>query len=243
MKTKSRKKAIEWRSIQVDVAKIKPTPGNFKLKTEDGLARFRTSIESYGMAGTVILNADLTLIDGNTRWEKAKELGQKKIWASVPDRQLTSKEFTEFAAMYDYARAGEVDLKRIQDELGTTDSFFKKWGMELPEVAAAKLAELEAKEGVVNPTVRKGIEKEKAREIQLRPISLLFTVEEANEFLTLAEGLYTRLGKDNVTDVALHNMREAKARGDKRSKVTSITDLAMEQMRKAGKATTKAKRK
>lgn len=200
MKTKV--KTIKWKAIEVEVSKIKPTPNNFKLKTEDGTARFKTSVESYGLAGTVILNSDFTLIHGNTRVDKAKELGQKKIWASMPDRKLTLKEFTEFAAMYDMARAGEVDILRIKEELGTTDSFFKKWGMDVPEVALAKLAEMEEKEAVVNPTGSRKIAEE-AKEIPLRPITLLFTAEEAKRYLEMAELLYKIFKVDNVTDLSM----------------------------------------
>ncbi len=202
-------KTIKWKAIEVEVSKIKPTPNNFKLKTEDGTARFKTSVDSYGLAGTVILNADFTLIDGNTRVDKAKELGQKKIWASMPDRKLTLKEFTEFAAMYDMARAGEVDILRIKEELGTTDSFFKKWGMDVPEVALAKLAAMEEKEAVVNPTSKRAIA-ETAKEIPLRPITLLFTAEEAKRFLEMAEAMYKRFKTDNVTDLAMKVMEYVK---------------------------------
>lgn len=196
------KKTIKWKSIEVPIAKIKPTPNNFKLKTEEGTARFKTSVESYGLAGTVVINTDYTLIDGNTRLEKAKVLGHKKIWVSIPDRKLTVKEFNEFSAMYDMARAGEVDVLRIREELGTTASFFKKWGMDMPEVALSKLAELEKNEAVVNPTASRKIP-DKAKEIQLRPIALLFTVEESVEYISIAEGLFKRFKVDNVTDLAM----------------------------------------
>lgn len=202
-------KPIKWKAVEVELSKIKPTPNNFKLKTEDGTARFKTSVDSYGLAGVVILNKDFTLIDGNTRVEKARQMGWKKIGASMPDRLLTPKEFTEFAAMYDMARAGEVDILRIREELGTTESFFKKWGMELPEKALAKLAEMEKNEAVVNPTASRKIP-EKAQNIALRPISLLYTAEEANEFLNIAESLYNKYKVDNVTDLCMALVKQAK---------------------------------
>jgi hypothetical protein len=195
------KNQIKWKAIEVLVAKIKPTPNNFKLKTEDGSARFKTSVDQYGLAGSVILNADYTLIDGNTRVEKAKELGHKKIWASMPDRKLTPKEFTEFAAMYDMARAGEVDINRIKEELGTTSAFFKKWGMDIPMSAEKALEKLEAAEGSIKPN--ENGKKVEAKEISLRPISLLFTAEQSEEFIRIAESLYVRFKTDNVTDLAL----------------------------------------
>lgn len=191
-------KQIKWKAVEVLISKIKPTPNNFKLKTEDGLARFKHSVESYGLAGVVILNTDYTLIDGNTRVEKAKELGEKKIWASIPDRKLTPKEFTEFAAMYDFAKAGEVDIERIKDELGTTESFFKSWGVDIPMKAQEKLKELEQQKIVGR--VKK---EEQFKELNYRPITLSFTNTESDEYIKLAESLYKHFQTDNVTDLSL----------------------------------------
>lgn len=202
-------KGITWKVVRVPVSKIKPTPNNYKLKTEDGTARFNTSIKKYGLAGAVILNADFTLIDGNTRWEKAKELKEKTIDASMPSRKLTPKEFQEFSAMYDMARAGEVDVLRIKEELGTSKDFFKTWGFELPKTALNKLAELEANEAVVNPTASRKIAPE-AREIPLRQVNLLFTAEEAEKFLNAAESIYQKFKVDNVTDLCMKLVIAAK---------------------------------
>lgn len=198
-------KPIKWKTVSVPVSKIKPTPNNFKLKTEDGTARFNTSVEKYGLAGAVILNADFTLIDGNNRWQKAKEQGLKNIDASMPDRKLTPKEFTEFAAMYDMARAGEVDVLRIKQELGTTASFFKDWGFEMPKASLDKLAELEKNEAIINPMAKKS--KEETKEVETSRITLIFTPEEAREYLQLAESLYAKFKVDNVTDLSLKALR------------------------------------
>lgn len=204
-----KKSNIEWRSRQVLVSVIKPTPNNFKLRTEEGLSRFKTSVKNFGRAGTVILNYDFTLIDGNTRWEGAKEANEKRIWASLPSRQLTPKEFREMSALFDLARAGEVDVLRIKEELGVTKDFFKQWGFDMPTTALNKLAELEANEAVVNPTASRKIA-EAAKEIALRPIQLLFKSEEAAEYIKLAESMYVKFKTDNVTDLSLKVMRAIK---------------------------------
>lgn len=200
------KQPINWRTIKVKKSLIKPTPNNFKLKTQEGLARLDTSLERYGMAGSLILNKDLTLINGNSRWEKAlKDKTIILMECSVPDRQLTPKEFTEFAAMFDFAVAGEVDLVRIKEELGTHDSFFKAWGIPIPTKALNKLAELEAKESVINPTQAKA--KAGPKEIPTSRITLLFVKEEYEEYLKLAESLYSYFKVDNVTDLSLVVLR------------------------------------
>lgn len=199
---------ITWKNILVEVSKIKPTPNNFKLKTEDGLARFQTSTKKFGLAGSVILNTDFTLIDGNTRWEKAKKDKLKKIWASIPSRKLSAKEFTEFAAMYDAARAGEVDILRIKEELGSTAQFFKDWGFEMPKQALNKLAELEKAEGKI--VGREAISKKPEATIVTKPITLVFTAAESDEFIKIAESLYGKFKTDNVTDLALKVFRAVK---------------------------------
>jgi hypothetical protein len=194
-------KTIKWKVIEVEVSKVKPTPGNFKLKTEDGSARFKTSVDNFGLAGSIVINTDYVLIDGNTRLEKAKELGHKKIWASIPDRKLTPKEFKTFAAMYDFARAGEVDTKRIAEELGTTESFFKQWGMQIPMEAVKALEQLEQNENNVTPNAKKAEVKTEAN--LFRPVTLAFKASEADEFLNLAEKLYAKFKVNNVTDLSL----------------------------------------
>ncbi len=198
---------IKWKVIEVELSKIKPTPNNFKLKTEDGTARFNTSVDNYGLAGSVILNLDLTLIDGNTRVEQAKKMGMKKIAASIPSRKLTAKEFTEFSAMYDMARAGEVDVKRIKDELGTTASFFKKWGIEIPKVSLNKLAEMEMQDKVINPTAKRDVT---VKEISTRQLTLIYTSEEAEFVVNTAESLYSKLKVDNLSDLMIRLVKDAK---------------------------------
>ena len=88
---KNNTQTIKWKTQTVAINKIKPTPNNFKLKTESGLAMFRTSVKNYGRAGVVILNRDYTLIDGNTRWEDAKEAGEDVKDDTEKDRKKTKK--------------------------------------------------------------------------------------------------------------------------------------------------------
>jgi hypothetical protein len=199
-------KTIKWKTVSVELSKIKPTPNNFKLKTEDGTARFKESVKSYGLAGAVILNADFTLIDGNTRVQQAKEMGLKKIDASMPDRKLTPKEFTEFAAMYDMARAGEVDILRIKDELGTSKDFFKKWGFDIPEKQLAQIGKLD--EAAITP--KQKVEQFKKAEEESTRVTLLFNSKEAEEYIKLCEAMYKHFKVDNVTDLSLAALRSIK---------------------------------
>ena len=125
-------KQITWSSKLVQVSKIKPTPTNYKIKTDLGKERLALSLKKFGLAGTVVLNTDFTLIDGNSRLEEAKKEKQKTIWASFPNRKLSPAEFKEMSALFDFAKAGEVDVDRIQMDLGTKESFYRDWGMQVP---------------------------------------------------------------------------------------------------------------
>ena len=133
-------KQIEWTSKEVKLAAIAPTPVNYKIKTKLGQERLRESLKSVGLAGNVVCNYagkfgdvnNLVLIDGNSRREEMVAQGKTKMWVSLPSRLLTPKEFKEFSAMMDFAKAGEVDMERIEKDLGTTEAFYEKYSMSVP---------------------------------------------------------------------------------------------------------------
>lgn len=133
---------IQWLFKKVKIDLIDPTPGNYKIKTELGKKRLQASLGKFGLAGSVLVNPTgkrYVLIDGNSRLEEAKENGDKDINICYPSKSLSPKDFKEMAAMFDYATAGEVDIERIKKELGTSDDFFARYGMEVP---LEKLAEM-----------------------------------------------------------------------------------------------------
>lgn len=200
---------LTWKTKVVKIDWVKPTRNNFKLKTESGQTMFETSVKNYGRAGVVICNLDGELINGNTNWKYAKKQGDKTIEVSLPNRKLTPKEFKEFSAMFDQIRAGEVDINRIHEELGTTASFFKKWGMDIPMTAQNKLQELEKNEGNIKATIKER-KAEEQKELKLKPITLLLTVVESDEYIKLAESLYARFKVDNVTDLSMRIIRQIK---------------------------------
>ena len=139
--------SIEWISKKVAVLAIAPTPTNYKIKTALGKERLRESLKSFGLAGTVVCNYakkfgdlnNLILIDGNSRREDAIEQGIKQIWVSLPSRLLTADEFREMSAMFDFAKASEVDMSKIEKDLGTKEAFYKKYHMEVPMELMEKL--------------------------------------------------------------------------------------------------------
>lgn len=204
-------KTIKWKSKIVEVSKVKPTPNNYKIRTDLGLERLRYSLKTYGLAGTVIVNTDLTLIDGNSRWEEAKAKKEKYIEVSMPDRALTKKEFTEMSAIYDFAKAGEVDLERIKGDLGTTEDFYKKLHLEVPLAMLAKIGT--GGKAITAGAMTSG-EVKKLQEVgatsDIRMVQLFFTAKQEAEFRAMEAKLAKRFKSDNTTDTVFKAIKSIK---------------------------------
>jgi hypothetical protein len=197
---KATAKAIEWTSKLVEVSKIKPTPNNYKIKTDLGKERLQQSLKQFGLAGNVVISTDFVLIDGNSRLEEAKAKGLKKIWASMPSRPLTAKEFTEMSAMFDFAKAGEVDIERIQKELGTSADFYERYKMEIPLNLLEKMGKNTERAAVV-----KNLEypEEQVEQSDSKIVQLFFNTKQEAEFRKIEEKLKKKFKTDNTTDTVL----------------------------------------
>ena len=202
---------IKWNSKRVEVSKIKHTPRNYKIKTDLGKARLHQSLKLFGLAGTVIVNTDFTLIDGNSRLEEAKENKEKMIWVSIPNRKLTPKEFNEFAAMYDYAKAGEVDIEAIENDLGTREEFFKKWNMQIPMRLLDKMGKGATVKGeeLEYPEEGKGGKKGAEGKISdIKMLQLFFTEKQEIEFRKMEDKLATKFQTINLTDTVFKAFKQ-----------------------------------
>jgi hypothetical protein len=108
--------------------------------------------------------------------------------------------------MFDAIRAGEVDIFRIKEELGTTSDFFKTWGWTPPEKVLKNLAELEKAEIKARPNGKKEVKPEATT----KPLTLLFRAEENAEYIQTGESMYARFKVDNITDLSFKIMRYVK---------------------------------
>lgn len=127
---------IIWRVKEVDIDDVAETEKNYKIANKLMEERFQASLAYFGLASTVVVNlpakkgGKYPLVDGNSRKKKAKEAGLKKILISYPSRRLTPKEYTEMTKIFDLAAAGEIDMKSIQEDKGSTADFFKRFHVE-----------------------------------------------------------------------------------------------------------------
>ncbi len=194
MKTKFK---FTWTPKFVEVAHIKPTPKNYKIKNELGLQRLQATLASFGLAGTVVVNTDLTLIDGNSRLQEAKGAGEKKIWVSIPDRKLSPKEFKEFSAMFDAAKAGDVDMDSILGDLGSSKQFTDRFKLQIPPDLLEKMGK---KARVDVDDIKISEDEAAAPTGQFRMVQLFFTPKQETEFRKWEEKFAKKFKTDNTTD-------------------------------------------
>lgn len=192
-------KPIEWNSVRVLVSKITPTPNNYKIKTELGRERLKLSLKKFGLAGTVVLNSDYSLIDGNSRWEEAKLKKEKYIWASMPNRKLSPAEYKEMSALYDFAKAGEVDMDRIHGELGTSADFRKEWALAVPQEILDQIG----KGGRVNSTSANGGATKEVPKSDTRIINIIMNPQQEAAILEAEAICAKRFKTDNITDTVM----------------------------------------
>lgn len=216
--TKSAKvagKSIKWSSVQLKVDDIKPTEKNYKIKSDLGRERLQHSLKTYGMAGNVICNwvgkvgdrSKVMLIDGNSRLIEAKEQKEKTVWASVPDRKLSADEFKEFSAMFDFAKAGEVDMDRIQGELGTHENFFKSWGIQVPMEMLSKMGRNAPPTEQLNyPEEGKGAKAPQVSDIKM--VQLFFSEKEEAEFRKMEDKLKKKFKLNNTTETVFKAFKQ-----------------------------------
>jgi len=127
---------ITWEPKKVYVKDLKENPQNPKIITEAGRRRLHLSLDKFGLAGTMSVNDDLTIIDGHSRKSELEMRGIEEVWVSVPSRPLTDEEYKEMNAMFDHARAGEVD--KFMTENLFRDEMLIEWDLKSPKKEAGE---------------------------------------------------------------------------------------------------------
>lgn len=211
MKKQSR---IVWKPYTVNVSDVKPTPENFKIKTDLGKERFRQSLKTFGTARAISCNwngkfgnlKDIVLVDGNSLIEESKAMGDKTVTAMLPERILTSKEFVDMCKIFDLAKAGEIDMDRIEKHKGTTKDFYTKYHYEPPMELLARMGSgANAKDG---PKLKQGKEVEPLIEIDERQVSLFYTVKQEKEFRRMEEMLKVKFKSISTSDTIFKALKK-----------------------------------
>lgn len=107
---------IEWSNEKRKVSELIPWEKNPRKITDEQLAHLKRSIERFGYAAPVVVNADGTIVAGHmrTRAMIALGMGETEVDVRVPSRPLTDEELTELAVR-DNANGGDWDFKKLMD--------------------------------------------------------------------------------------------------------------------------------
>lgn len=226
---------IKWQTRKVKVNEIAFTPNNYKIKTDLGKERLQTSLNKFGLAGTAVVNlftaAEMkkigvpapeikgkkyVLIDGNSRVTEAIENGWTTIDISLPAKPLSVKDFVEMSAMFDFAKAGEVDTDRITGELGKTDDFYAAWGLE-PDMV--KRVEQMGNKAVISKDMeypeegdgKKKGKKDAVPEVSdVRMVQLFFSEKQEAEFRKWEDKGLKKFKVENTTDFVFMALKSLK---------------------------------
>lgn len=119
------KEPITWAPKLIKVEDLVSNPQNPKIVNEVGKERMQKSLSKFGLAGSIVANLDLTIIDGHSRVEDAIKNGVEEVWVSLPSRLLTEEEYNEMNAIFDLAQAGDMDMFMVKNTLG--DEVITEW--------------------------------------------------------------------------------------------------------------------
>lgn len=118
---------IKWEPKLVKLVELRENLNNPKILNDVGKKRLHKSINKFGPAGTMIVNQDMTIIDGHSRKHELLESGIDEVWVSVPDRMLTEEEYKEMNAVFDSARASSLDMFMVENTF--PEEMIEEWDL------------------------------------------------------------------------------------------------------------------
>lgn len=205
-----------WSSVKVKLSLIDPTPNNYKIKTDLGKERLQTSLKKFGLAGNIVVNPigkRYTIIDGNSRLIEEKEKGSTMVWVSIPSKPFSPKEFKEMSAMFDFAKAGNVDEERIMKEVMTHEQMYKEWAMEVPMALLESLGSNAHKakvEEYPDKVKKKGSDIVNTEIHDIRMVQLFFSDKQELEFRKIEEQLKKKFKTTNTTETVFKALKSIK---------------------------------
>jgi hypothetical protein len=208
---------IVWSMKQVKAKDIQPTPGNYKIENKIGLQRFLASLGEFGLANGVVVNQSKIkgkwdLIDGNSRWKQVMARNPNELmWVSYPAKPLTPIQYKRMAAVYDDARAGDVDRDRILGELGTSKDFAAKFGYEVPMAILEKLGSKADIKDLEYPEEGNGKKSKELKTSDTRMVQLFFDEKQEKEFRDKIEPKLSKKFKaDDTTTIVWRALKSIK---------------------------------
>lgn len=109
------KSDLKWKTVVVDVSKLKLLKNNPRTITEKNFERLKRDINDVGNFRPIICDIDMTVIGGNQRSRILSLREDKTIEVSIPNRKLTDKERKK-VILLDNKHRGEDDVDLLANE-------------------------------------------------------------------------------------------------------------------------------
>ena len=127
------KSKLKWKAAQKKLSELKPFEKNPRRMTEKGMADLNKSLDKFGLADPIIINADGEIIGGHARYFALREKKYTEpINVIIPDRELTEAEVKELNVRLNKNIAGEFDLDILANEFEFSDLL--EWGFDKEEL-------------------------------------------------------------------------------------------------------------
>ena len=128
-------KTAELKVLPVSV--LKPAAYNPRKKLKPGdkeYEKIRNSIEEFGFADPLVVNADMTIIGGHQRLTVAMDLGYTEVPCAVVDVDKVREKALNIALNKITGAWDEGMLAELLEDIGSSDFDLGKTGFDPPEV-------------------------------------------------------------------------------------------------------------
>lgn len=115
-------KIREPKAQRVSIDRVIPYWRNPRVLSEDAVAAVAASIQQYGYAQPIVVDSDMTIIIGHTRYAALRQLSFTEADVLVVD-YLSQQEIKQLRVVDN--RAGEYafwDFEKLQEEIGQSES-------------------------------------------------------------------------------------------------------------------------
>jgi site-specific DNA-methyltransferase (adenine-specific) len=135
---------IDWKLEKRSLSELQEYEDNPRDITKEGLKHLKASIDKFGCAEPLVINADGVICGGHGRKHALTELGIEEVDCYVPNRQLEEEEFKELNVRLNRNIAGEWNYDILANKFN--QSKLIDWGFKKFEFTGGYSAETKSKE-------------------------------------------------------------------------------------------------
>lgn len=130
---------MKWHIEHRNLSEITEWDRNPRVLSDRGIKDLTRSIQKFGCAEPIIINADGTICGGHGRKRVLQSLGVESVDCYVPDAPMSDKEFEELNIRLNKNIAGSFDMEKLLKDFNLDD--LKEWGFDSAELATNEIVE------------------------------------------------------------------------------------------------------